>query len=1245
MRFVFRVLILGEPNSTYEYVVRAFQSLGEKEIKYYYYEWYKETKVLEDVCDLEINVISDTISADYDAIFPTIDGIIYFINPKNLQEFELFEMQMPIINTVKRNIPIILVFYDKSGILPITNEELLESAWRTYPDYESFINLSPNEFHQAIECLCLAMIAGDAPLNIENAWMRFPIFIELANKYFTLKQYFYAAQAMKKAALISEIYNNNDFYVYYEQTAFLFSQANLFLEASKILSKFDQKKGIDFKRLYHMAMIKEGNFLFNKEEYESAGIQYEIAGQWASIELEDRKLVNESFKLAVNSWISACKVEKAFKILERMPHNEVEFVLKEISSKIFDAIDYLVSEDNLEGAKDQLYYSILVYQKEGIFEVLDKFALKLVDILSISFEQKINEKDLYLAKKIYDEIENLWDNFKIEKKNLDKLLETLITLFLDEYNFGQSTILINKLSSLDLKKELTERSLKVEEKTKRIKKKEIEENVRKGVKVLESFVNDEQNLIVEMNKRVIEESDKYIKENDFAKAAKIIKNQSIFLKNIGKEDIGDQILAKSLDILCDGLAFETFFKFHKDLSEAFKKTYLLRIYPKFVEKLKEFKSEKDFNKKDKIFEITIKTFREALLYDESKEISKLFIKEIKKEALKIVNIENNIIGIEKATELIKKINSIISAYFEDFAVNFDKIYKKIAEIYINMEDFYSAQAYNDKIENKEFKSEIHQKLGKLELKKTSIQTKKVEKTLIGESLKEKLSFIKKKGSDMSRDKDDELKQRKALQSTYLNEAIVFLKNKNYDEAIQSYKNSILKLSQIKKYNLAGVSFAIACLLLLYKNRTNEMIALLTDVKKQLSSSEKLFSETFPVILIEYIIDMKKVQEESNLEEALSYFEYLPLFEEELIVLYDNLGKKFEKKEEKQETKFDSQKLTEIRSNVINIAKGIKIEKQEIAKRKIMQKDYWNDALNSLSNKDYNNAYLKYSDAITKLVNKNFNQQAALALILSTIIQINELNLNSAKKSFENNLKMLKKLESKLEILPEIQIMDYLFLANEHKINEIIELILNNFLEKLNLFETEANYLKSILGEKISLTQTEKEQKIEVDVKKSKTFIEMDNKFDKLKQKQRDLKEDLKSMLNKRKVMKKRMYDEILTMINNNLFEEASNGYLKNAEQLLKRKDFENCSFHILLTGLSALKSKQPLDIVKNKIKEFLETLGLNKKLIEETFYVSLIFFIFEAKKFNMDEFLQKGEELLELLPLFDEEKKLVSLKK
>ncbi|GAG77018.1 unnamed protein product, partial [marine sediment metagenome] len=248
MRYIFKVLVLGNPDIIPIYVTNYFGEDGEE--KESFLEWYKEITVFEDICDLEIDVINDLIGADYDELLPMIDGIIYFLNPMKEEETDFFETVMPIIYSVKRNIPTVIIYHDPEGVIPLAVNELLERLWITHYELEAFANLSPKDFDHPLQCLCLAMISGDTPLNIENAWMRYPIFIQLANIFFKNDQFIHAARAIRKAAMIADILNNPEKFIISEQAAFFFAKANRYLEASDILMDINKEKSLNFKKLH-----------------------------------------------------------------------------------------------------------------------------------------------------------------------------------------------------------------------------------------------------------------------------------------------------------------------------------------------------------------------------------------------------------------------------------------------------------------------------------------------------------------------------------------------------------------------------------------------------------------------------------------------------------------------------------------------------------------------------------------------------------------------------------------------------------------------------------------------------------------------------------------------------------------------------------------------------------------------------------------------------------------------------------
>ena len=1061
MHYIFKILILGSPETIHFYTSRAFGEPGED--KETYFEWYKEVKVLEDICDLEIDVITD-ISADLDEIIPVVDGIIYFLNPLIKEEYEVLKMVLPDIFNVKRDIPTIIIFYDQNGILPLSVNELLTEVWVNYPSLEAFANLNPKYFHQALQSLCLAMINGETPLNIENAWMRFPIFIQMANVYFEAQNYYYAAQAVRKAALIAEIYNREDYFIISEQAAFLYSKINLYLEASKILENIDPRKSVNFKKLYADAMIREGTFFFNKQEYESAAKQYERAGQWSSIEILEKEIIDEAFRLAITSWISACKVENAFRILESLSHQEALTILKEVTGKIGKAAEFLVETDRFDLAREQLYNAIYKYQREALSEELEELTSKLTKVLIDIIKHQVEAKEIHAARYTYDEIENMWESYNVKRTNLDSILKILINLFIEKNNFSIASTLINKLNSLMLKQELTKYSAEIEDKYRTSLKKEVEDIIRKGIDILIEFVEAELAILADMNKEKIQVAEDLIEKGNYQKASKILSNQADYLKKIGREDVSDQIRTKSLDILLEGKQFEEFFITSNSLSIETRKKYVVRIFPIFLDKLKEIEKLENFEREANIMEDSNRLYRNHSLYEESKQISLLYIKIIKHQALDLLQSEENLSGIRKANEFIKKADNVSDAYLEkeeSLKINYDKIFKKIAEIYIDLDDLHNAQVYNDRINNKSFKKEIHKSIDKLEAERSVIRSEKAKETQEGIDLEEKRSMIKDKAREYRRiDQKKEFRERTARKTRYFKTALNHLSNQEYNKAVDLYKDSIVELNRFKKYNLAGVSLAIVSLLLFKEDREKDVRYLLEKTKGSLPG---LGIETFPVTLVEYILQCKKYKDELKFNEALVFMEALPLFNEEEILLNSFKGEDYEEEEIIEIVAETHEELTQRQAIEIDQRYGkiqsklgdIRREKPDLLNKRKATKRIYKPIFTLLETKNYQEAAVKYYELAETIVSKRKDLKIGSLLILLhglCLLKVREPYslIRESINQFLNRRGVNKKL---LEDTYEIMVIHFILDIKEYNLENYIPKI-KGLLEILPLFEEE-----------------------------------------------------------------------------------------------------------------------------------------------------------------------------------------------
>jgi hypothetical protein len=267
-----------------------------------------------------------------------------------------------------------------------------------------------------------------------------------------------------------------------------------------------------------------------------------------------------------------------------------------------------------------------------------------------------------------------------------------------------------------------------------------------------------------------------------------------------------------------------------------------------------------------------------------------------------------------------------------------------------------------------------------------------------------------------------------------------------------------------------------------QNRFEDAKKLLDETKTKLSGLGKSFFEAFAVTLIEYVIDLKRFQDEEKFKKSLKYFEDLPLFDEELVLLNELIGEEYQK-----------------------------------------------------------------------------------------------------------------------EILPG-KLSEDVILKEEHK--EILS--------------------REDFGER------------------SKLQININQRYGKLQTKLLDAKRDQKRILKKRNPMIKRYYSSILELLKSQNFKEAAAEYLKLGNKFFSKiKDIETSSLMVTLYGLALLKAGEPIKLTKMNINNHLNNLGVNKKLLVETFNITLILFLIDIRLYDFDNYISKIKEMLEILPLFEEEKILI----
>jgi hypothetical protein len=125
------------------------------------------------------------------------------------------------------------------------------------------------------------------------------------------------------------------------------------------------------------------------------------------------------------------------------------------------------------------------------------------------------------------------------------------------------------------------------------------EELRKAKEIIAEFVNAEFEIITDINETQLREVEPLIEQNNHLRAGTQILNHANQLRQIGRENIIDQILAKALDIFLEGELFEEFFVAFNSLSIEMQKKYLIRIFPIFLDKLRGIEELDDYERKEK----------------------------------------------------------------------------------------------------------------------------------------------------------------------------------------------------------------------------------------------------------------------------------------------------------------------------------------------------------------------------------------------------------------------------------------------------------------------------------------------------------------------------------------------------------------------------------------------------------------------------------------------------------------------
>ncbi|MHA1730323.1 MAG: hypothetical protein ACTSU5_00180 [Promethearchaeota archaeon] len=903
MRYMFRILALGEENLSIPFIVNSGAQFDEDSTELmeggaYIYDI--ELKIGNDNCNLELLVPrSDTI--DYDEVIPTVDGILYYLDPSDEGAFELFKMDIDIVEETGRYIPTVAVFIKRDYFLPIPWNTILESFWREFPKFEAIVYSfgSKKSTLLPIETLSEAMVKTWVPMNAETAWVRFPTFVNLTNEYLESGNLELASTCAAITYSLARHLDLGDLYIYAERAAYLYSKMGDFLKASKIMADVDPRMSERFRSIYVDDLIRKADSTFKKKMYKAAAKQYEHAATWAKIELglDGLEYTSKAYERAVESWVSACEFDQGLRILGELNHEKKHEILERITPRIAAAVDYLISIGKLDVAKIQLYLVIDAYQKEGKFKQLKVISTKIREVLSHILHVQIELKERGPGSMTLDEIENISETFELEPIDLDGDIVKLADLFIEASDFQKVDELLPKIKSPEWKKEVTEARNQREEQLETLRKEAVQQDLERGSQRLSEFIEYERAEFEGVLANALEEASTVAGESGPLEAGEFLEKYGNFFLKLLLVELAESFLGASMEYYLKGLEFERVFRVLGRITPSSRETLLTKMEPLIKESAESLFESRGLKAALETLDGFNKFFRNLLLYENSRSLANLQIEFLKRSALKSIEEYTASESPERAVELaltyMRQANSVSEAYLDGEDIYDDLVYKKVARTFIDMGDLVNAEATLQKIQDKKTYTKLHERILKIESEKSGAKTRVAQQKLEDGITQEQITLLKNRAREAGMTKRADFKKRVALKRRYYLRALESLEGRKFGDALKEYTHSMKQLIRRKLFTEAGLCLLVGALSELSSGGSMDKVKnLLDETAEELGTGASIFKETLPVRLCEFIVAMDEQGQEALRNEALKLVDNLPLFQVELTLVNDLAGTRF-----------------------------------------------------------------------------------------------------------------------------------------------------------------------------------------------------------------------------------------------------------------------------------------------------------------------------------------------------------------
>ncbi len=1241
MQYMYTGVVLGNEQSAINYLAEAGLVCLNVDQKA---DWELDFNYQDDKYNISFDIPSLK-QEDYEETIQIADFFIYFLNPNLKQELEIFNEIHKIIQQTKHMLRGFVIFRDDQALIKKNSMDLLADFWKKYP-YEAIISntASFNQLEELIFLMSQALREDKIVVNPQTAWLQEMLLKkEIADK-FRNSQWKDVAFLLEKLTTILKLKNDQEWQIWAEITAKIYSKTEDFIKASKIVEDFNPVFTKTYKNQYFSNLLEKADALFKAKNFTDAANKYEFAARWAQFELEDTKLKRKAFYNAIICWIKAVEIQNVLAIIDQLDHSYKIFVMENIVESIITKVENLEENQEYNLAKAQMYLCFQRYQKMGLFDSLKLLTNKTVLILKKNIELQLKKGNFNTAQLTLDELENIWESYDIKKSNIDNILYQLGILYLENSDFQKVDLILPKLESTKLKNDLTDLRVKKEDFLKNAKKVDKLSHINASLAILTKYIDYENQIFQSRVDKILNEVEKMLNENKLTFALGKLNNEYEWFNKMKKFEESKPITMKILDIHLKMKEPLVFLKNFNDLPEMVQKEYIKKRHQYILKSFKVFENSIPQNQYIEGLFAIIKEYRNHLLYEEAKLFAELLINYLYQCAMDAVQ-EPNIKKIEYALQQISQIQQIIGSNFTKYSINFDKVYGNIVKFYLEQLNFQSARKYNQKIENLDIANMYNEQIEELESKKSQKQLDIAISKHHTKITVEKLSQLRNQARDQNITSENMYRMRVGLKRRYFDPILDLLAKNKFSEASHEYFQVAQILGKTKKYQLSGLCASLGGLLLLIIKETDSLQSKINELRSSLNQSESYLNQTFPMKILDYMIEMIEINNKVNFLEALKLYKNLPLFPEEQTIIETIIGNPIDFKIILKENigKESGSLAEDIPNNVGMLLSGINIEKSVIDKRNDLEDRYWGECRDYFTQQNYNAASMTYLKYVKELITRKTTNLAITSIIMSFLSAIQNKSISTVYQEFEKFIFKLEKIDFQISKSPIINLLDLLLQYWENsKAKTMIQQIIIGLRDKLPLFAWEKSYFNRLLNS----IENESNQTTDVgDLKTEIGEVQSEHQDTLLLQQANVLLDIIKANQNefinikeKRSKMIRTYYAEIFQSLIEKKYENASKMYLRLAKRMARRNDYVTSSLMILCSILVQNQLKISLKNTKSQLDEFLSKLGIIKNILYDQIGVKVSYFLIDALGYKEEVIEQKILEILSLLPFLDEEK-------